>query len=80
MTDNFVVEGRRRGVAASEAAADARSRMVAHEELCALRYQGIIDRLTRLEKIVISTGGALILFLAGLLATMIIHLPVTPPH
>ena len=49
-----------------------------HIDVCAVRYEGIASemrsvnaRLKRIEQILISVSGALILFLAGLVVTVI---------
>ena len=42
------------------------ARLSVHEAVCAQRYEGINARLKRLEKILISTAGAIILLLLGL--------------
>ena len=44
------------------------SRVNTHEEVCAIRYEGIHARLKRLETILIGSAGAIILLLIGLLA------------
>ena len=42
------------------------SRLNTHEEVCAVRYEGINARLKRLETILIGSSGAIILLLFGL--------------
>jgi hypothetical protein len=42
------------------------SRLNTHEEVCAVRYEGINARLKRLETILIGSAGAIILLLLGL--------------
>ena len=42
------------------------ARLSVHEAVCAQRYEGINARLKRLEKILITTAGAIILLLLGL--------------
>jgi len=42
------------------------ARLSVHEAVCAQRYEGINARLKRLEKILISTAGAIIVLLLGL--------------
>lgn len=58
---------------APSAGARALARLEAHEEVCALRYQGIIDRVGRLEKVIIGAAGTLILGMGGLIATLVLH-------
>jgi hypothetical protein len=41
-------------------------RITTHEEVCAERYKGIYDRLGRLETILISVAGFIIVLLLGL--------------
>ena len=43
------------------------ARLNTHEEVCAVRYEGIHARLKRLETILIGSAGAIILLLLGLL-------------
>ena len=42
-----------------------------HEAVCAERYQTFIQRVDRLESLIIKTAGALIVGMAGLLVTII---------
>lgn len=42
------------------------AKLSAHELVCAERYAGINARLKRLEKILIGSAGAIIVFLAGI--------------
>lgn len=42
---------------------DVESRLSAHEEICALRYEQINARLKRLEQILLGTAGFVIVFL-----------------
>jgi len=44
------------------------ARITSHEEVCAVRYDGINSRLKRLETIMIGSAGATILFLATIVA------------
>ena len=44
------------------------ARLNTHEEVCALRYEGICARLKRLEGIGITVAGAIIMLLIGILA------------
>jgi len=46
------------------------ARLNTHEEVCALRYEGICARLKRLEGIGITVAGAIIMLLIGILAKM----------
>jgi hypothetical protein len=41
------------------------ARLMTHEEVCAVRYEGINARLKRLEQILIGSAGAIILLLIG---------------
>lgn len=42
------------------------ARLMTHEEVCAVRYDGINARLKRIEHILIGTAGAIILLLLSL--------------
>jgi hypothetical protein len=42
------------------------ARFLTHEEVCAIRYEGINARLKRLETILLGSAGAIILLLLGL--------------
>jgi len=42
------------------------ARLNTHEEVCAVRYEGIHARLKRLEQILIGSAGAIILLLLSL--------------
>lgn len=42
------------------------ARLMTHEEVCAIRYEGINARLKRLEHIMIGSAGAIIILLLGL--------------
>jgi hypothetical protein len=46
------------------------ARLSSHELLCAERYAGINARLKRLEKILLSSAGAIILILLGLVVKL----------
>lgn len=46
------------------------ARLMTHEEVCAVRYEGINARLKRLEQILLGSAGAIILMLAGLVAKL----------
>jgi hypothetical protein len=43
------------------------ARLYAHEEVCAARYEGIMQRVGRIEMILIGCAGALILQLLGVI-------------
>ena len=45
---------------------DVEARLMTHEEVCAVRYEGINARLKRLEQILIGSAGAIILLLLSL--------------
>jgi hypothetical protein len=49
------------------------ARLSTHEEVCALRYQVINARLKRMEGIMITCAGAMILSMAGAVFTLITH-------
>lgn len=42
------------------------ARLSTHEEVCALRYEGINARLKRLEQIMLGSAGFIIVLLLGL--------------
>jgi hypothetical protein len=44
------------------------AKLMTHEEVCAVRYEGIHARLKRLEQILVGSAGAIILLLVGLVA------------
>jgi hypothetical protein len=46
------------------------ARLNTHEEVCALRYEGICARLKRLESVGITVAGAIIMLLVGILAKL----------
>ena len=46
------------------------ARLNTHEEVCALRYDGICARLKRLEGVSITVAGAIIMLLIGILVKM----------
>jgi predicted nucleic acid-binding Zn ribbon protein len=46
------------------------ARLNTHEQVCAERYAGINARLKRLEKILLSSAGAIILILLGLVVKL----------
>jgi hypothetical protein len=43
------------------------ARLNTHEEVCALRYEGICARLKRLEGVGLTAAGAIIMLLIGIL-------------
>ena len=43
------------------------ARLNTHEEVCALRYDGICARLKRLENVGMTVAGAIIMMLLGIL-------------
>jgi hypothetical protein len=45
--------------------------ITSHEAVCAERYQTFIQRVDRLESLMIKTAGALIVGMAGILVTII---------
>ncbi len=42
------------------------AKLMTHEQVCAVRYEGIHARLKRLEHILIGSAGAIIVLLLGL--------------
>jgi len=42
-----------------------------HEQVCALRYDGICSRLKRIENMGVTIAGAIIMLLIGILLTML---------
>lgn len=42
------------------------AKLMTHEQVCAVRYEGIHARLKRLEQILIGSAGAIIILLVGL--------------
>jgi hypothetical protein len=46
------------------------ARLNTHEEICALRYEGICARLKRLEGVGITVAGAIIMLLVGILVKL----------
>lgn len=44
------------------------AKLMTHEQVCAVRYEGINARLKRLEQILIGSAGAIIILLIGLVA------------
>jgi hypothetical protein len=46
------------------------ARLNTHEEICALRYDGICARLKRLEGVGLTVAGTIIMLLVGILLKM----------
>jgi len=42
------------------------AKLMTHEEVCAVRYEGIHARLKRLEQILMASAGTIIVLLVGL--------------
>lgn len=59
---------------APSAGAQALAKMATHEAICVLRYEHILARISRLEAVIITAAGALIVGLGGLTFTLI-HAP-----
>ena len=49
------------------------ARLSTHEEVCAMRYEQINARLKRLETIMIKASGAMLLGMAGIILTFLMH-------
>lgn len=49
---------------------DLDSKFLAHEAVCAERYQTFINRVDRLEQLMIKAAGGLIVGMAGLILTI----------
>lgn len=49
---------------------ETRARLNTHEEVCALRYDGICARLKRLEGVGLTVAGTIIMLLVGILLKM----------
>lgn len=47
------------------------ARLNTHEEVCALRYEGICARLKRIEGLGVTIAGTIIMLLIGILLTML---------
>jgi hypothetical protein len=47
------------------------ARLNTHEEVCALRYDSICARLKRLENMVVTVAGTIILLLIGILLALL---------
>jgi len=50
------------------------SRLSTHEEVCSLRYEQINARLKRLESILIKACGTMLVGMAGVIYSSLIHL------
>jgi hypothetical protein len=46
------------------------AKLMTHEEVCAVRYEGIHARLKRLEQILVGSAGAIILMLLSLVVKL----------
>lgn len=46
------------------------ARLMSHEQVCAVRYEGINARLKRLEQILIGSAGFIIVLLLGLVVKL----------
>lgn len=51
------------------------ARLNSHEAVCAMRYEQINARLKRLESILIKSAGVMIVSMAGVIWTTVVHLP-----
>lgn len=51
---------------------DLDSKFLAHEAVCAERYQTFINRVDRLEHLMIRAAGGLIIGMAGLIVTILL--------
>jgi hypothetical protein len=49
---------------------ETQARLNTHEEVCALRYDGICSRLKRLENVGLTVAGAIIMMLLSILVKM----------
>jgi len=47
------------------------ARLATHEEVCALRYEGICARLKRIEGLGVTVAGTIIMLLIGILLTVL---------
>jgi hypothetical protein len=59
------------------AGAEALAKIQSHERLCAWRYKYLIERVERLETIILAAAGTLIVGMAGVIITLAINRP--PP-
>ncbi len=49
---------------------ETKARLQTHEEVCALRYEGLCARLKRLEGVGVTVAGAIIMLLLGIIVKM----------
>ena len=49
---------------------ETKARLQTHEEVCALRYEGLCARLKRLEGVGVTVAGATIMLLLGIIVKM----------
>jgi hypothetical protein len=49
---------------------ETKARLQTHEEVCALRYDGLCARLKRLEGVGLTATGAIIMLLIGIIVKM----------
>ena len=49
---------------------ETKARLQTHEEVCALRYDGLCARLKRLENVGVTVAGAIIMLLIGIIVKM----------
>jgi hypothetical protein len=49
---------------------ETKARLNTHEEVCALRYEGLCARLKRLEGVGVTVAGAIIMLLLGIIVKM----------
>lgn len=49
---------------------ETKARLQTHEEVCALRYEGLCARLKRLEGVGMTVAGAIIMLLLGIIVKM----------
>ena len=49
---------------------ETKARLQTHEEVCALRYEGLCARLKRLEGVGVTVAGAIIMLLIGIIVKM----------
>ena len=52
------------------------ARLNTHEEVCALRYEGICARLKRIESLGVAVAGTIIMLLIGILLSVLQKVPV----
>jgi hypothetical protein len=49
---------------------ETKARLQTHEEVCAIRYDGLCARLKRLENVGLTVAGAIIMLLLGIIVKM----------